>query len=336
MTSGAGAPVSTSSASPPALRTKSRTQAAASRTSAACAGSALTLGMRMSSESSSSQAWSTARDSTRVGQSPRWQGDSAPADSSWAGRSRGRAACWGSSRLAHSRCCPAIALIVILATRDGTGTPHGVCSPAPVRLLLFVAYVQRDGPGTHCSSTPTSVTCGESLDPRPWLAAGLVLVAVSVAGTIAAHRRSRIRSATGADTDRLGELWEALTAEASYTPYPAHPFAPVLLTDNTVLVADDDEAVIGTLYLTTANQGFGFVFGVYVVPEARRRGDRRGARPRRRADPARRRQAVPRPRRRHRERGRPGALREARLRRPGPNAAGRCRRPAGLIRTVAA
>jgi ribosomal protein S18 acetylase RimI-like enzyme len=82
----------------------------------------------------------------------------------------------------------------------------------------------------------------------------------------------RIRSATGSDADALSELWEAFTAEASYTPYPAHPFAPALLTDNTVLVADDDGAVVGTLYLSTANQGFGFVFGVYVVPDARRRG----------------------------------------------------------------
>jgi ribosomal protein S18 acetylase RimI-like enzyme len=81
-----------------------------------------------------------------------------------------------------------------------------------------------------------------------------------------------IRRATDADAEALRELWEAFTAEASYTPYPAHPFTPGLLTDNTVLVADDDGAIAGTLYLSTANAGFGFVFGVYVVPEARRRG----------------------------------------------------------------
>ena len=82
----------------------------------------------------------------------------------------------------------------------------------------------------------------------------------------------RIRSATAGDVEALRELWEAFTAEASYTPYPAHPFTPGLLTDNTVLVADEDGAITGTLYLSTANAGFGFVFGVYVVPEARRRG----------------------------------------------------------------
>src|SRR5437764_15035960 len=47
--------VSCSSASPPAPRMKSRTHSAATRTSPACSGSALTLGMRRSSESSSSQ-----------------------------------------------------------------------------------------------------------------------------------------------------------------------------------------------------------------------------------------------------------------------------------------
>ena len=82
----------------------------------------------------------------------------------------------------------------------------------------------------------------------------------------------RIRAATNADAERLRELWDAFTAEASYTPYPPHPFTPGLLNDNAVLVADDDRTVVGTLYLSTANPGFGFVFGVYVVPEARRRG----------------------------------------------------------------
>lgn len=81
-----------------------------------------------------------------------------------------------------------------------------------------------------------------------------------------------IRRAIDADANTLRELWEAFTAETKYTPYPGHPFTPGLLTDNTALVAEDDGTVVGTLYLSTANAGFGFVFGVYVVPEARRRG----------------------------------------------------------------
>jgi hypothetical protein len=84
---------------------------------------------------------------------------------------------------------PVVALILFLATRDGArGAAWGLLAGAG-GLLLYIAYVQRDGPGTHCVTTPTSVSCGESLDPRPWLAAGLVLVAVSLAGTVAARRR---------------------------------------------------------------------------------------------------------------------------------------------------
>src|SRR5436189_1770106 len=54
---------SRSSASPPARRTKSQTHSPALRTSPSCAGSALTLGIRTNSVRSSSQAWSTARES---------------------------------------------------------------------------------------------------------------------------------------------------------------------------------------------------------------------------------------------------------------------------------
>src|SRR5439155_15535905 len=58
--------VSCSSASPPARRTKSRTHSPAWRTSSACCGSALTLGIRSNSESSASQASFTAAESTRL------------------------------------------------------------------------------------------------------------------------------------------------------------------------------------------------------------------------------------------------------------------------------
>src|SRR5438270_6255488 len=57
-------PCGTSSASPPARLTKSRTHSAARRTSPRWAGSALTLGIAMNSRSSSSQACSTAGESS--------------------------------------------------------------------------------------------------------------------------------------------------------------------------------------------------------------------------------------------------------------------------------
>jgi len=43
-------------------------------------------------------------------------------------------------------------------------------------LLLFVAWVQRDGPGTTCWHTATASGCDQHLNPLPWLIAGAVLV----------------------------------------------------------------------------------------------------------------------------------------------------------------
>ena len=53
-------------------------------------------------------------------------------------------------------------------------------------LLLFVAYLQREGPGTTCFRTATSSGCEEHLNPLPWLALGLLFV---VAGLVAQMRR---------------------------------------------------------------------------------------------------------------------------------------------------
>jgi ribosomal protein S18 acetylase RimI-like enzyme len=82
----------------------------------------------------------------------------------------------------------------------------------------------------------------------------------------------RVRPATGADAERLAELWAAFNAETTYIPYPPAQFDPAFLATNTVLVADEDGSLVGTLYLNSGNEGYGYVFGVYVVPEARRRG----------------------------------------------------------------
>jgi amino acid transporter len=58
----------------------------------------------------------------------------------------------------------------------GAGTP-----------LLYVAWVQRDGPGTTCWRTATASGCDQHLDPLPWLVAGVALV---VAGFVAHARRT--------------------------------------------------------------------------------------------------------------------------------------------------
>lgn len=55
---------------------------------------------------------------------------------------------------------------------------------------LFVAYDNRKGPGTVCHTIDRTMgtQCDQLLDPRPWLVAGIVLVA---AGLVAQAWRSR-------------------------------------------------------------------------------------------------------------------------------------------------
>jgi uncharacterized membrane protein YhaH (DUF805 family) len=52
-------------------------------------------------------------------------------------------------------------------------------------LLLYIAWVQRAGPGTTCWQTETASGCAQHLNPLPWLIAGIVLFV----GGIAAHAR---------------------------------------------------------------------------------------------------------------------------------------------------
>ena len=54
-------------------------------------------------------------------------------------------------------------------------------------LLLYVAWVQRDGPGTTCWHTATASGCDQHLNPLPWLVVGVALV---VAGVVAQTRQA--------------------------------------------------------------------------------------------------------------------------------------------------
>lgn len=47
-------------------------------------------------------------------------------------------------------------------------------------LLLCVAWVQRDGPGTTCWHTATGAGCDQHLNPLPWLLTGIALVAAGL------------------------------------------------------------------------------------------------------------------------------------------------------------
>jgi hypothetical protein len=62
-----------------------------------------------------------------------------------------------------------------------------------VLLTLFVAYVQRHGPGEYCHSIGTAqypgTECGDYADPRPILIAGIIFVVAGVVGFVVHRRR---------------------------------------------------------------------------------------------------------------------------------------------------
>jgi len=67
---------------------------------------------------------------------------------------------------------------------------------------MYVAYVQRRGPGTVCYQTATGGSgCDEYLNPWPWLVVGVVLVCVGVVAHTRKMRRARGEQRPGALPD---------------------------------------------------------------------------------------------------------------------------------------
>ena len=81
-----------------------------------------------------------------------------------------------------------------------------------------------------------------------------------------------IRRATEADLTVMRRLWDEFTAEATFTPYPGSAFEPSLVTKHIALVAEERDSIVGTVYANATSQHFGYVFGLYTRPDARRRG----------------------------------------------------------------
>lgn len=81
-----------------------------------------------------------------------------------------------------------VALIgVFLGSRAGARrSAFGLLTGAGA-LLLYAAWVQREGPGTTCWHTATASGCDGHLNPLPWLVVGVALV---VAGFLAHVRRT--------------------------------------------------------------------------------------------------------------------------------------------------
>jgi hypothetical protein len=93
----------------------------------------------------------------------------------------------------------AAAAIALLAWRGGrTVTAVGVIAGLGL-VPLYVAYLNRGGPGSVCSASTAGQACTDEWSPWPWLAAGTVLIVLGVGAF--ALLRSRI-SPPPADSGR--------------------------------------------------------------------------------------------------------------------------------------
>jgi hypothetical protein len=89
---------------------------------------------------------------------------------------------------------PVAAVVAVLLARKQTPAQAwwGALSGAGL-LSLYVAYVQRHGPGSYCHSIGTArypgTECGDYMDPRPWLALGILFALAGVVGFVVHRRR---------------------------------------------------------------------------------------------------------------------------------------------------
>lgn len=87
------------------------------------------------------------------------------------------------------------ALAALLARRyGGSLAAPGLLAGAGL-MTLYIAYLNRRGPGMVCTTTQTGGSCVQEWSPWPFVAAGLCLVGVGFAVGLL-MRRSRGRAAT--------------------------------------------------------------------------------------------------------------------------------------------
>jgi hypothetical protein len=82
----------------------------------------------------------------------------------------------------------AIATIVLTRWRRAVGGASGLVVGAALP-VFYVAYLNRDGPGTVCTSDARSESCMDEWSPWPFIAAGLLLVAVGSVMFVVLRRR---------------------------------------------------------------------------------------------------------------------------------------------------
>ncbi|MDX6481596.1 MAG: hypothetical protein QOG85_2106 [Gaiellaceae bacterium] len=74
----------------------------------------------------------------------------------------------------------ALLAAVVMSRRQPVRGAFGIATGIG-SVLLFVAYQNRQGPGTTCHSLPMGgQECGEHLNPLPWVVLGVILFAAGV------------------------------------------------------------------------------------------------------------------------------------------------------------
>lgn len=63
--------------------------------------------------------------------------------------------------------------------------------------FVYVAYLNRDGPGTICTATNGGESCRDEWSPWPWLGVGVGLVALGVALFVGTRRRAYFAATSG-------------------------------------------------------------------------------------------------------------------------------------------
>ena len=80
--------------------------------------------------------------------------------------------------------------VALTGTRNAgvTALPAGIGLP-----LLSIAWLNRDGPGTICTTSAAITSCEEQWNPWPWMVAAVLLVLLSVATALLVRLATRRR-----------------------------------------------------------------------------------------------------------------------------------------------
>jgi hypothetical protein len=88
---------------------------------------------------------------------------------------------------------PVLATLLLVRRRRATRGLPGLISGLAVP-VLYVAYLNRAGPGTICTTVTGGQECNGEWSPWPWLAVGVMLFVLGVAVFIDRQRRASHRS----------------------------------------------------------------------------------------------------------------------------------------------